>query len=257
MRTMEAVLRKVARRARSLWRRVAHPPGTAPVILLYHRIADAASDPWNLCVAPDRFRDHLAMLREERCVLPLADLVAQIEQRASPPFATAITFDDGFIDNLDTAAPMLAEAGLPATLFATVGNVASQERFAWDETEGAARPMTEAQLQQAAQVFAIGAHARDHVPLTGIEPHARTAQIAGSRRDLARILGSPPAGFAYPHGDYDAAVRQQVVEAGFAWAMAVHNRAVFPRFDRFALPRLTVGDWSAARLRREIRDAGG
>ena len=48
-----------------------------------------------------------------------------------------------------------------------------------------------------------------------------------------------------------------VQEAGFGWAVAVANRAVPERADRYALPRLTVGDWSAKRLRGEIRAAGG
>lgn len=228
------------------------------MILLYHRVAEAAFDPWGLCVPADRFREHLAMLAAERCVLPLDDLVSRLANGDTRRFATAITFDDGYADNLAVAAPLLAEAGLHATLFVTTGAVGA-ETFAWDESNTAARPMDAEQLRRAAQVFAIGAHARDrdHVHLTRINPGAGTAQITGSRADLIDLLGEAPAGFAYPHGDFDAATARMAAEAGFDWAVAVENRAVPRRFDRYALPRLTVGNWSAERLRREIRDAGG
>lgn len=208
-------------------------------------------------MSPERFRDHLAMLSAERRVLALEDLPGLIESGSTPRFATAITFDDGYLDNLAAAAPLLEQVGLPATLFVTTGAIGSGKPFPWDEAGTGALPMDAEQLRQAARVFAIGAHARDHLHLTGLDPAAQAAQIAESRDDLAAMLGAAPAGFAYPHGAYDAATPRLVAEAGFKWAVAVKNRAVPRRFDRYALPRLTVGDWSAERLRREIRDAGG
>lgn len=250
-------LRALLRRGRSLVRRISSAPGAAPVILLYHRIAEPRSDPWGLCVSPERFRAQLAMLVAERRVLPLDELVSRLAAGDAPRFATAITFDDGYADNLEAAAPLLEEAGLPATLFVTSGAIGSGEPFMWDEPIAEALPMDAVQLREAARAFAIGAHARDHVHLTRLEPGARFEQIAGSRADLAAVLGMPPTGFAYPHGDFDGATARRVAEAGFEWAVAVENRAVPRRYDRFALPRLTVGDWSAARLRRAIRDAGG
>ena len=146
---------------------------------------------------------------------------------------------------------------MPATLFVTSGAIGTGKPFTWDDPDADARPMDRAQLRQATQVFAIGAHARDHVHLTRFEPAARAQQIAGSRADLAALLGASPTGFAYPHGDFDTDIARRVAEAGFEWAVAVENRAVPRRFDRYALPRLTVGDWTAERLRREIRNAGG
>ena len=41
----------------------------SPIILMYHRIAEPAFDPWGLAVSPARFEDQLAILEQA----PLAD----------------------------------------------------------------------------------------------------------------------------------------------------------------------------------------
>lgn len=47
----------------------------------------------------------------------------------------AVTFDDGYADNLHNAKPALEAAGIPATFFVALGYVTSQREFWWDELE--------------------------------------------------------------------------------------------------------------------------
>ena len=47
----------------------------------------------------------------------------------------AVTFDDGYADNLHEAEPILRELGVPTTIFVTTGQVASGAEFWWDELE--------------------------------------------------------------------------------------------------------------------------
>jgi peptidoglycan/xylan/chitin deacetylase (PgdA/CDA1 family) len=63
-------------------------------------------------------RHQLQALRRVATVVPLGDaLDALAAGRALPPRAVALTFDDGYRDNLDLAVPLLEELGLPATFF--------------------------------------------------------------------------------------------------------------------------------------------
>lgn len=113
-------------------RRRIRPVHPGPAILLYHRIAVRPVDPWGLCVSPDRFAAHLAHLRATRLPLPLPELVDRLATGTLPPQAVAVTFDDGYLDNARTAAPLLVDAGIPATFFLTTGAVGSGQPFWWD-----------------------------------------------------------------------------------------------------------------------------
>ncbi len=104
-----------------------------PVILMYHRIANPPVDPWGLAVQPDHFEEHLAVIRRLRQPLPMSEFFDGLERRTLPETAVAVTFDDGYVDNLQKAKPRLAAAGVPATLFVTTGAVGQRVEFWWDE----------------------------------------------------------------------------------------------------------------------------
>jgi peptidoglycan/xylan/chitin deacetylase (PgdA/CDA1 family) len=105
----------------------------APVILMFHRIADPACDPWGLSVAPSRFEAQMRALKACRIPLSTADFVSGLEDGTLPALAVAVTFDDGYIDNVRVAKPILEEIGIPATMFLTTGYLGKQKEFWWDE----------------------------------------------------------------------------------------------------------------------------
>ncbi len=101
------------------------------VILLYHRIAALPRDPFRLNVRPESFAAHLEVVSDLAPVVPLSAIVAGEHGER----AVAITFDDGYADNVRVAAPLLARYGLPATLFLVSGAVDSDGEFWWDQLE--------------------------------------------------------------------------------------------------------------------------
>ena len=103
-----------------------------PLILMYHRVAKAAADPWKLAVPPGLFDEQLKLLGDSRLVLPLLDF-GRLHQRGDlPANAIAITFDDGYACNALVAAPLLEKYRLPATIFVTTGLISSDKEFWWD-----------------------------------------------------------------------------------------------------------------------------
>lgn len=118
-------LRRVLRRAANqLGNLFDHPR----LILTWHRIgADGDADPAMLAVAPARFAEQLRVLTDSVQVVTLADL------QKSTGRGVALTFDDGYADNLEHAAPALLSAGLPGTVFVTSGFLDRRDEVWWDQ----------------------------------------------------------------------------------------------------------------------------
>jgi peptidoglycan/xylan/chitin deacetylase (PgdA/CDA1 family) len=122
------------RGAKRLVRRVIGRPILGRSILLYHRVATADIDPWNLAVAPDEFERQLAGLRNKE-VFPLRQFIRLHSQKKLPRNAVAITFDDGYACNALVAAPILESFGYPATFFVVSNAIIHAEEFWWDQLE--------------------------------------------------------------------------------------------------------------------------
>lgn len=104
-----------------------------PLILMYHRIAEEPVDYWGLAVSPAHFEEQLRVLRRTRHPLPLGEFVDNLGAATLRPDAVALTFDDGYVDNLVAGLPRLAAADVPATVFLATGYLDSPEPFWWDE----------------------------------------------------------------------------------------------------------------------------
>jgi peptidoglycan/xylan/chitin deacetylase (PgdA/CDA1 family) len=101
-------------------------------VLCYHRVASLSRDPQLLAVTPEHFADQLAYLSDQFEVVPLKR-IGDSEQ--STKLRVAVTFDDGYADNLIAAKPLLEEHRVPATIFICTGNLGTRREFWWDELE--------------------------------------------------------------------------------------------------------------------------
>jgi peptidoglycan/xylan/chitin deacetylase (PgdA/CDA1 family) len=97
------------------------------IVLMYHSVAPTESSrsvaPGNR-IPPEIFERQMAFLSKYRRVVPLSRVVDRIKAGESMPAGTVcLTFDDGYLDNLRIAAPILEKFGLPATLYLATGYV--------------------------------------------------------------------------------------------------------------------------------------
>jgi peptidoglycan/xylan/chitin deacetylase (PgdA/CDA1 family) len=121
-------LRRVARSVRNLF-------VPRAIILLYHRVTEVASDPQLLCVSPDRFAQHLAIVRKLGCPSRLNLLDETLRDGNGGRGAIVVTFDDGYRDNLGNAKPLLQRYEIPATVFMTTDVLGSPKEFWHDDLE--------------------------------------------------------------------------------------------------------------------------
>jgi peptidoglycan/xylan/chitin deacetylase (PgdA/CDA1 family) len=101
------------------------------VILMYHRIGRTDIDPWGLCVDPWNFSEQMKVLAGLARPVSLEQLPLMHTDHPS----VAITFDDGYVDNLEGALPALEQFAIPATIFVSTGYIGNSSGYWWDQLQ--------------------------------------------------------------------------------------------------------------------------
>ncbi|HEY8466687.1 MAG TPA: polysaccharide deacetylase family protein [Solirubrobacterales bacterium] len=165
-----------------------------PVILLYHGIGTPRPehDPHNLQVAPEAFRAQLELLREAGFGFTR---VRELVRALPAPGLAAVTFDDGMLDNLTTAAPILAELGAPATVYVQTGAIGQPNP--WMDPAAGERMMTAEELRELAALgWEIGGHTVTHPDLSKLDRDECVAEMARGKEELETIIGAGVVSFA-------------------------------------------------------------
>lgn len=207
-----------------------------PLIVMYHGIGGADG------VSAADFRAQMALLRSRRRVVPLIELSNRLEDPTATDLA-AVTFDDGYVDFAELALPILADAGLHATLFVPAGRVGGTNE--WD-----AGVMHERRILDAAGLrrldprhVEIGGHGFSHCRIVGLRGAGLERETAGSRRVLEDLTGRPIRLFAYPYGqrgDFDRAAEHAVEAAGFELACSTCFGRSSRESERYRLRRVGI-----------------
>jgi len=188
-------------------------------------------DPGYLRVRPDAFRAQLELLLGAGFeFVTVAEFANRYDGEEPPAGLAALSFDDGMADNHDVVLPILAELGLPATVYVVTGLVGKPNP--WMATGSGARMMNEDELREvAAAGIEIGAHTVTHPDLSRLDYDACVDEAAGSRRELERLLGVSVRTFAYPYCRFGPAARAAVERAGFEAAVTCQGLGSWDRFE--------------------------
>jgi peptidoglycan/xylan/chitin deacetylase (PgdA/CDA1 family) len=229
------------------------------LVLAYHRVAGPRRDPQQLDVRAANFDAQLAVI--ERTAMPLSLDEFELRRREGrlPARAVAVTFDDGYADNLHTAAPLLARHGIPATVYVTAGMIGSTTGFPWDgpdrENE-AYRTLTADELRAlAAQPgITIGAHTMTHPSLAKLPRDEQTREMGESITTLEQATGMRVRSVAYPFGTpHDVSAETvRVASTLCEYALSTDSGAAWRWSPRWRLPRVTVRDWDGAEFARRL-----
>ncbi|HEX5527333.1 MAG TPA: polysaccharide deacetylase family protein [Solirubrobacterales bacterium] len=211
-------------------------------VLAYHAFGeDEEGD--RFAISRRAFARHLRLLRLLRYrVIGFAELAKALQADEELPRRTAvITIDDGYVDNLTIARPLLRRQRIPATVFLVSGRLGGVNDWTEEGAVAGRRLLTQAEATElAGEGIEIGAHTRTHPALTAIAGEQLSEELAGSREDLEALLGSPVRTFAYPYGFFSPAAVAAVREAGYEGACTVENRLARPGDDPLEIPRVEI-----------------
>ena len=203
-------------------------------IITYHAVADCppAEDPHNLFVSPSAFAEQMRYLARRRRVVTLEEAMSG----APGDGVVAITFDDAYMTVSENAVPILAELGLPATIFVPTTWIG--KRAGWLTPSACdLRIMDEAALRHAMDLgMTIESHGAEHAHLTRVAAPEAMKDVTASADRIEEITGRRPRYLAYPYGEFSASVARAVREAGFAAAFSLDR----PGPDPFAYERTQI-----------------
>jgi peptidoglycan/xylan/chitin deacetylase (PgdA/CDA1 family) len=152
-----------------------------------------------------------------------------------------LTFDDGYVDTLTAALPLLRRYECRATCYVVSDCVGGHNR--WDDGEGRERQplMTREQLGRWLEGgMEIGSHSCSHPWLDRVGADDAAREIAESRAALQRTFGVAVNHFAYPFGGLTAATVGEVKRCGYASAVTTKPGIARGGDDVHRLPRLIV-----------------
>jgi peptidoglycan/xylan/chitin deacetylase (PgdA/CDA1 family) len=184
-------------------------------------------------ISPERFERQLQWLARWRRVVSLEEtLRAPARQKL-----VALTFDDGYQDNLTVALPLLEKLQLPMTLFVTAGFVGREDY------------LSDAELREisAHPLVTIGAHGLWHRHFNQLSEADARFELTESRRLLSGITGKAVDLLAWPFGECNEELERLSAQCGYraSWSVwkgsnSAHSRWRVPLGRRDNLARFVI-----------------
>jgi len=213
-------------------------------VLLYHKMSTDSED--SLTVRQETFEQHLVYLRQKGFeTISLKRLFSHMDTgEVLPEKPVLITFDDGYVNNLELACPLLKKYGCSAVFFIPAAGI-GKTSF-WDTN---AEPiMTAGQLKAIDHdIVEFGLHSFDHKNYRHLTPDQIESDVRNAVSAF-KDLGIPYAPvFAYPYGGRpdDKATCKSMVESfarsGIRLAFRIGNRVNrLPLKNAFEVKRISI-----------------
>jgi peptidoglycan/xylan/chitin deacetylase (PgdA/CDA1 family) len=157
----------------------------------------------------------------------------------------ALTFDDGYENNYDFAAPVLEAEHCPATIFVLPGRFEGTNEWDQGDLPEAQRDrlMTLDQMRALARspYITFGSHGMLHRDMKTLPDEEIQWELQESHRILQESLGDSylPL-FAYPWGHYDDRVLSLMEASPYQAAFTVETAPWKPENPRFEIPRYSA-----------------
>jgi peptidoglycan/xylan/chitin deacetylase (PgdA/CDA1 family) len=223
-------------------------------ILMYHRVAERTggiSTP-TANVTPLRFREQLqGLLQRGFLAWSLQKILQTLEAGGSVPANVfAVTFDDGYENNLVHALPILEDLQIPATIYIATAFLDSDRPFPFDNWDGCGevgipdvswRPLSTMQCRELADhpLIELGAHTHTHGAFLD-SASALKEDLAVNLAILRDQFGVERPTFAYPYGAICPEMVEAIRQLDVAAALTTRAERIRSGADRYTWGRFTA-----------------
>lgn len=232
--------------------RAVNGDGRSLRVLMYHKVNDLPNNRMSMPVS--HFDEQMDELGELGYTVVDLDAVLDhyVGRKPLPEGAVLITFDDGYRDNLENAAPVLKKYGYPAVQFVPIAYVGDSQPLPHEKylsAHGVFNPTVDwdeiRELER--HGVRIESHGISHRPLAELEIDEAAREIAISKLKLEEQLGRRVRAFSYVKGseaDYKPVHPSLVRQAGYDLAFTAVSGANSPGSDPLQLRRYNVEPYS-------------
>jgi peptidoglycan/xylan/chitin deacetylase (PgdA/CDA1 family) len=181
-------------------------------ILGYHRVSDSRHV---LSVSPADFERQMRHLRASSATPIRLEQAFDLLGSEVRGRYVCVTFDDGYLDNLENAVPVLRELEIPATIFVPTTVIDGHASYDWFEDPPPALSWEQIDSLVGEGLVDVQAHSRTHRRLPALADDEARQEIVGAKLDLERHVPYPVTSFCFPAGLYGAREVALVREAGY------------------------------------------
>ncbi len=213
---------------------------TGVPILLYHSISN---NPSRLAVRPLEFRRQMAYLAQAGYEAIFPDEVKKALAAPGRKKYVVLTFDDGLLDNLTTAEPILTEYNFRATVFIAAKYIGGKSQYSRQPANQQFKMLSSADIRQLEKRgWLIANHFYSHrnlVDLTAAEikqefkrAYGILAEVVKNKRGLAIV--------SYPRNKYNSQVLKAARQAGAKIGLAGERNLASQKSNIMAWPRIEI-----------------
>ena len=222
-------------------------------ILCYHQIRDwrgnDSKSAKDYIIPVAAFREQMQMLADSgyHAILP-DQLYAYLNTGAPlPAKPVMLTFDDGDLDQYETALPILDKHGFKGAFFimtVAIGRRGKQPYMDKDQIKALSD-----------KGHTIGAHTWDHHNVKKYQGDDWRIQVEEPKAKLEAIIGKPVTYFAYPFGLWSHAVLPEIQKRGYAAAFTLADKRD-DEMPLYTIRRIIAGgQWSAKTFYRNMNQS--
>jgi len=191
-------------------------------VLLYHSVGTIdPADNLHTRVSVKSFREQMSYLNSEGYnVLNLREIINKLQNSIElKPRTIALTFDDGYKDNLEEAIPVIEQFGFNATFFITTSLLGSiKKKRIWQIWKYLS--LDDIRYMHS-RGHDVGSHAIHHCNLKKLKKNEADLELCRSKEILSEAINDEVSGFSFPYGLYNNNLLDVVKNAGYQFACNV------------------------------------
>lgn len=202
-------------------------------VIMYHRFGDSRYPSTN--IKKEQFSKHInELLKPKYSIISIEKALQAINNiEKIQDRSVVITIDDAYSSVYEYAWPIFKKNKLPFTLFVSTDVIDNKTPgyMTWEEI----RTLRD-------HGVTIGSQAKSHPHMYKISKEQIVKELSLSNKRFIDEIGSRPKVFAYPYGEYNLEVLEQVKLQGFAAAFGQHSGVAHRSLGLYELPRFAMNE---------------